>query len=377
MGVGLENDAVAGLDHLPAGDGVLEDVAAREGVPHRDAARAVDGGNLADLADGAAHGEVVAVVVVHVEEGVGQRAAGEGVGIGRVRAQELRYRREVGRLDGDALLLDELALLVDGPDALRLGVGGGHHGDVGYRAHRGVDKAAREPVVERGPDVGVGVPAPLHVHGGVVLDALVVLVVPALGRREERAPLLGVLLEPGRDRLVVLQRGIVVALALELLERLVEDEPDVVDALVDRVVEGGVGRVAQDVPGHAGAQPVDVVEKGVHAVDGVGVVAGVDLVGGRDGLLQEGPERGVAREHGLQVVSGLGVGGLGLAGLLGRGRRRARRRCRARRERKRDRERECERGGQGRDARLPHGVLPLQVAVGTFWAITPTRAWGT
>ena len=56
---GVDDDAIPGFNHLPAGYRVQQNVALGFRIPFRDAAGAVDGGDLAHLFDGAADREMV------------------------------------------------------------------------------------------------------------------------------------------------------------------------------------------------------------------------------------------------------------------------------------------------------------------------------
>ena len=92
--VGLDHNEAAGFDALPAGDGAIDHVFAELGVPGDGAAEGFVAGDEAHFADDAAHGEVVAVVVVDVEERVGEYAAGEGIAEGRLVADEVAHGGE-------------------------------------------------------------------------------------------------------------------------------------------------------------------------------------------------------------------------------------------------------------------------------------------
>ena len=162
-----------------------------------------------------------------------QRAAFEGVGIGGIRPDELRDVVKVCALDRDAVLLHELTVLIDGPDALGLGVGRRNHIAQGDRPHGRCDQMAGKILIVGLPDVFIPVPAVLHVHGGVLHGTAEIGIVPALGGVEEGAPIVRILLEPACNRLMILKRGIVIPAVFQLLQRLIQQEPDITHALVD------------------------------------------------------------------------------------------------------------------------------------------------
>ena len=85
----IDDDTVAGFDHLPPGDRVDQNIPVLFRMPHGDAARAVHGRNLAELDDPAADREMIPVIIVHIQERMGQRASFESVMIGGIRADQL------------------------------------------------------------------------------------------------------------------------------------------------------------------------------------------------------------------------------------------------------------------------------------------------
>lgn len=84
----IDDDTVAGFDHLPPGDRVDQNIPVLFRVPHGDAARAVHGRNLAELDNPAADREMIPVIIVHIQERMGQRASFEGVLIDGIRAEQ-------------------------------------------------------------------------------------------------------------------------------------------------------------------------------------------------------------------------------------------------------------------------------------------------
>ena len=65
---------------------------------------------------------MIAVIVVYIQEGMCERTAIEGTCVVGIRADELRDGREVRGLDGHALLLNQVTILIDIPDALGCGI---------------------------------------------------------------------------------------------------------------------------------------------------------------------------------------------------------------------------------------------------------------
>ena len=107
---------------------------------------------------------------------------------------------------------------------------------------------AGEPVVETVPDICIGIPAILHVHAWVVLDFLIVFIVPALFCREECSPFVGIVAEPGCNRLVILESRVVIAFPLQFLKRLVHQKPDVVYTLINMIIQGRIFHICQKIP---------------------------------------------------------------------------------------------------------------------------------
>jgi len=265
---------------LPAGVAGIEEVFPGLGVPRDDAAHGIVGGDEAHLFDGAGDGRVVAVIVVYVEKRVGERAAGEGVLVRAALADQHGDGFERIGFDGDA---DEVRVLVDGPHALGLGVGGRRHdGRVAGRSDGalvGRLQVTREKLVEGFPVRRVFVPAPLEAEGRIGERAAVVGIAPRAFPAQEEAPLLGKLDEPGAVGLMVLERVVVIALVLERIERLVVDEVEVVEALVDLVVERGAGAAGQDRPRQRRRGAVDEGVVLVERLRGVGDAVGVGRLG--------------------------------------------------------------------------------------------------
>jgi hypothetical protein len=113
--LGLDDGAGARLHHLEA-HGVLVLVEFSLVVPHRIAAPRRNARDATQLAQHATHGSVVAVVAVHVEEGVRQRAAGEGFLILAVLADEPCDVVDFLGLDIEVSIgIYELIVIVDAP----------------------------------------------------------------------------------------------------------------------------------------------------------------------------------------------------------------------------------------------------------------------
>ena len=227
------------------------------------------------------------MVAVDVEEGVGECAAGEGLGIARVGPYELAYVGEAGGLYLQHLVgtKHELVVVVDGPRAFGVGVGGQHHVDVGHRAHLGRSQATREELVERPPLVVTPVPTLGEAPVGVVFHHIVIAVVPTIFAVEEAAPVAAVLRKPGGKRLHELHSGIEVAATAQLVEGLVYEKPEIAHALVGAAVERAaivIGRRRRHhIPWQTDNVVVDKVVEFFERLHGVIVAVGID--GGRLG----------------------------------------------------------------------------------------------
>ena len=276
-------------------------------VPDRDPPCAVDCRDLADLQNRAAHRCVITVIIVDIQKRMGQRAAVERVGIGGVRTDQLRDRVEDQALDDSALLLHQTAVFVNVPDSLRFGIGRGNHVGKSDRPHGRRDEIAGEEFVEGIPDVFLAVPSVLHIHARVLHGTPEAIVVPAHGGVQEIAPVVGILSDPACNRLMILQRGIVIPAVFQLFQRLIQQEPEIVDALIDRVVQRGMLPIVHQRPGHAGHGPVQEVIKLLHRLNGIGLPVRVDRGGRGDGFFHQGHQLRISLQHFLQVQTRLGT----------------------------------------------------------------------
>lgn len=93
---GIDDDVTAGLGELPPGsiDRVIPSLLLVPAHLHGHVL-----GDLRDLLDLPSHGEVVPMVVVDVEKGVGEHAAGKCLCVFAVRAEQLGDALETGQLD--------------------------------------------------------------------------------------------------------------------------------------------------------------------------------------------------------------------------------------------------------------------------------------
>ena len=115
---------------------------------------------------------------------------------------------------------------------------------------------AGKPFIESMPDVGIRIPSGLHVHGGIVLDPLIIDIIPAVFRIQKSTPVIRILFTPGRDRLMVLKRRVIIPFSFQFRKRLIQQEPDIVDTLVNAFVQRRITDVCQHVPRHALSCPV-------------------------------------------------------------------------------------------------------------------------
>ena len=260
------------------------------------------------------------MVVVHIQKGMGQRAAREGVRVGAVLADQLTDGGEIGGLDLHALPLDQLAVFIDAPDALRRGICGGHQRAVRNGAHGGVGQAAGKEIVEAVPLPGILIPSGIQPEALVLPEQLQIFLRPAFRRGQVAAPAFGVGMAPAGNRLVVLQGRIVVSQPLQLLQRLVHQKPEIVHRLVNVVVQGGVVPVLQHVPRHTGGRPIQKIIQLVNALRRVGVGVRIDCRRCGQRFFHQGHQFRVRVQQGLQL---LGHGRVGrrllLNGLTGGG----------------------------------------------------------
>ena len=104
---------------------------------------------------------------------------------------------------------------------------------------------------------------------------------------------------------MILQRRIVISTVFQLLQRLIHQEPDIADTLVDRAVQRGVALVIHQRPGHARHSPVDIIIEILHRLDRIGFAVGVDFGRFCYGLFHHRHERGVGLEQLLQIQARL------------------------------------------------------------------------
>ena len=120
-------------------------------VPQGIAATSRYAGDMAQFADDAADRTVIAVVVVHVEEGMGQRTSGEVILILRVFTDELRDVGQLGCLNLKVGGILESVVVAYRPQFLGPRVGGRHHLHVGDGTHVGRCQPSGEEVIVRAP----------------------------------------------------------------------------------------------------------------------------------------------------------------------------------------------------------------------------------
>lgn len=85
----LEDNHTTRLKHLPARNVTLQTVALGLVIPDGDAAGSVDSLNLAEFTDSTTNGEVIAVIVVYIKEGMCERTAGKLSAIGTFRTEQV------------------------------------------------------------------------------------------------------------------------------------------------------------------------------------------------------------------------------------------------------------------------------------------------
>ena len=86
---------------------------------------------------------------------------------------------------------------------------------------------------------------------------------------------------------MVLKGRIIISPSFELLQRLIENEPDIIHALVDMIVERGIRSVLQHVPRHTCGSPVQKLIKFLNALHRIGVVVRIDFLCLCDGFFHE------------------------------------------------------------------------------------------
>ena len=146
---------------------------------------------------------------------------------------------------------------------------------------------AGKKVVEAVPVFGILVQIALKSELRVIVNDLIVLVRPGLGRAQKFSPFLGKLDQPASVWLGILQGIVVKSLPVQLLKRHVVDKIEVVQALVDFGIETVGVHVLGNVPRHGLCRPVDIIVIRLKGLRGVCFWIGVDLLCHVDRLLEQ------------------------------------------------------------------------------------------
>ena len=143
---------------------------------------------------------MVTVIVVDIEERVGERAILESVAILAVGTHQLRNTAELLRLNLYASILYDISFCINLPYTLRTSIGWRHHEGIVfglcYRTHIGAFQVTGKELVEGLPVGGILIPALGNAKGVFFGHDVVILLTPAIFCIKIGAPCLGKFLEP-------------------------------------------------------------------------------------------------------------------------------------------------------------------------------------
>ena len=114
----FDNYATTCLNHLPTGRVCVKKISLDSGIPGRNATRRIIALNDSNFFYDSANRKMIAVVIVHIEKRMGQRAIGEGIRVGAPFANKCSYGLKHFRFDCNAFTMNNVRAFIYFPYAL-------------------------------------------------------------------------------------------------------------------------------------------------------------------------------------------------------------------------------------------------------------------